>query len=80
MSTLVRINDKLQETDCESILDSLDTENSYIVYQETINNILNEISPVKEYTINPNKVLKEQWMTPGLMKCTMKQRKLYKKH
>ena len=74
-----KINDKLQETDWETILDSLDTENSYSVYQETINNILNEISPVKEYTIDPNKVLKEQWMTPGLMKCTLKQRNLYKK-
>ena len=34
---------------------------------------------MQEYTINPNKILREQWMTPGLMKCTMKQRKLYKK-
>ena len=74
-----KINDRLQETDWETILESVDTENSNSVYQKTINNILNEISPVKEYTINPNKALKEQWMTPGLMKCTMKQRNLYKR-
>ena len=74
-----KINDKLHETNWESLLDNLDTEDSYNIYQTTINSILDEITPVKEYTINPNKVLKEQWMTPGLMKCTMKQRSLYKK-
>ena len=53
---------------------------THITYQTTMSSILDEITPVKEYTINPNKVLKEQWMTPGLMKCTMKQRSLYEKH
>ena len=75
-----KINDKLHETNWESLLDNLDTEDSYNIYQTTMNSILDEITPVKEYTINPNKVLKEQWMTPGLMKCTMKQRSLYKKN
>ena len=70
---------KLHETNWESLLDNLDTEDSYNIYQATLNSILDEITPVKEYTINPNKVLKEQWMTPGLMKCTMKQRSLHKK-
>ena len=74
-----KINDKLHETNWESPLDNLETEDSYNVYQATLNSNLNEITPVKEYTINSNKVLKEQWMTPGLMKCTMKQRSLYKK-
>ena len=74
-----KINKKLQETNWENLLDNLDTEESYNVYQTTLNVILNEITPVQEYTINPNKILREQWMTPGLMKCTMKQRKLYKK-
>ena len=75
-----KINDKLHETNWESLLDNLDTEDSYNTYQATLNSILDEITPVKEYTINPNKVLKEEWMTPGLMKCTMKQRSLYKKN
>ena len=74
-----KINDKLHDTNWKTVFDNLDTEDSYNVYQAKLNIILNEITPVKEYTINPNKILKEQWMTPGLMKCTMKQRSLYKK-
>ena len=74
-----KINDKLQETNWENLFDDLNTEDSYNVYQATLNNILDEITPVKEHTINQNKVLKGQWMTPGLMKYTMKQRSLYKK-
>ena len=74
-----KINDKLQETNWEILLDNLDTDDSYKAYHETLTNILNEITPIKEYTINPNKALKEQWVTPGLMKRTMKQRNLYKK-
>ena len=58
-----KINDKLHETNWENLFDNLDTEDSYNVYQATLTSILNEITPVKEYTINPNKVLKEQWMT-----------------
>ena len=38
-----------------------------------------KITPVKEYTINPNKVIKEKWMTPGLMRCSRKQQNLYKR-
>ena len=74
-----KINNILQETNWENLLDNFDREESYNVYQTTLNGILDEITPVQEYTINPNKILKEQWMTPGLMKCTMKQKKLYKK-
>ena len=75
-----KINEKLHETNWESLLDNFDTEDSYNKYQTTMNSILDQITPVKEYTINPNKILKGQWMTPGLMKYTMKQRSLYKKH
>ena len=54
-----KINDKLQETNWENLLDNLDTEESYNVYQTTLNGILNEITSVQEYTINPNKILRE---------------------
>ena len=75
-----KINERIHEIDWDTLLDSQDTETSYNTYHNTISRILNEISPVKELTINPNKVIQEKWMTPGLMKCTAKQKNLYKKH
>ena len=72
---VAKINERLKETDWETILDKQDTELSYNTYQKTIGSILDEISPVKEITISPKKILREKWMTPGLMKCTMKQKK-----
>ena len=76
---ITKINERLQETDWETLLDNQNTEMSYNIYQKTISSILDEIAPVKEFTINSNKALKEKWMTPGLMKCTMKQKNLYKR-
>ena len=41
------MNDKLHETNLESLLDNFDTEDSYNTYQTTMNSILDEITPVK---------------------------------
>ena len=54
-----KINDKLHDINWNTELDNLDTEDSYNVYHEKLNRILNEITPVKEYTIKPNRILKE---------------------
>ena len=76
---ITKINERLHGIDREALLDTHDTEMSYNIYQKSISSILDEISLVKEFTINSNKALKEKWMTPGLMKCTMKQKNLCKR-
>ena len=59
-NNVVRINDKLETIDWDSLLNDVDTESSCNTYQRTISSTLDEISPVKEYTINPNKAIKEK--------------------
>ena len=41
--------------------------------------ILNTETPIKTIKVKPSKILKEVWMSPGLLKCIRKQKQLYKK-
>ena len=42
--------------------------------------MIEEISPIKTIKIKPCNVLKDPWMSPGLLKCVQKQKNLYKWH
>ena len=46
-SNIAKINERLKETDLETLLNTQNTELSYNTYQKTISSILDEISPVK---------------------------------
>ena len=41
--------------------------------------ILNTETPIKTIKVKPSKVLKEPWMSPGLLRSIKKQKQLYKK-
>ena len=82
----------LNEEACNKIVDSLNTINwteclrtktvddAYDCFHNKTQEILNTVSPVKQIRIKPSKILKDPWMTSGLLKCSQKQKLLYKRH
>ena len=52
---------------------------AYQYFQAEVKNVLDTEAPVKTVKIKPSSILREPWMSPGLLMCTKKQKLLYKK-
>ena len=73
------INSRLQDIDWNVELLDKSANEAYSWFQERIQEILDNEVPVKTVKVKPNKILTEPWMSPGLLKCTKKQKRLYRK-
>ena len=60
-----------------SHLHTFTVENAYQNFIEKINRIINTVAPLKKVTIKPNNVIKDPWMTRGLMKSSRTSARLY---
>ena len=74
------IIDSLQKMDWMQCLGKKSANEAYACFHKKTQDILDNISPVKQIKIRPSKILKDPWMTPGLLKCNQKQKLLYKRH
>ena len=73
------INNKLHEVDWNGLLHDKCANEAYICFQTKARNILDTEAPTKTLRIQPSRILREPWMSPGLLKCIQKQKSLYKK-
>ena len=71
------LNERILAENWEEKLNNTNTNESFTIFQHTIHKHLNDLAPLKTVKIPPNRIIKDDWMTPGLLKCTQKQRKLY---
>ena len=73
------INTKLQNIDWDIELNSKSANEAYTSFHTKMQEILNAETPIKAIKVKPSKVLKEVWMSPGLLRSIKKQKQLYKK-
>ena len=73
-----KIHNRLQEVDWKDLLQDKDANESYICFQTEFKSILDTEAPTKTIKIQPKRILKEPWMSPGLLKCVQKQKLLFK--
>ena len=73
------INTKLQNIDWDIELNSKSANEAYTCFHTKMQEILNTETPIKTIKVKPSKVLKEVWMSPGLLRSIKKQKQLYKK-
>lgn len=59
-------------------LDIMGTNDAHKYFITKLNEIIDNIAPVKEKQINTRKSAREKWMTKGLLKSTLTKEKLYK--
>ena len=62
-----------------SHLDNLTIENAYQEFTDIINKSLNTVAPLKTVTIKPQNIIKDPWMTRGLIKSSRTSSRLYRK-
>ena len=74
------IIESLQKIDWEHLLKEKTANQAYCCFHKKPQETLDNICPVKQVKIRPNKILRDPWMTSGLLKSNQKQRLLYKKH
>ncbi len=84
------ISRKLNETAIENIkndlsnidwnfVEELPVDSAYSSFIDTISHTLDKFAPQKISKIRPNNIIQQPWMTPGLVKSSSMQDKLYKK-
>ena len=75
-----RIVESIKQLDWAQLLEDKSTNEAYACFHQKTQETLDEICPVKQIKIRPSKILRDPWMTPGLLKCNQKQKTLYKRH
>ena len=75
---LEEINTRITNIDWNIELDVPDVNIQYNKFQNKILEILDDVSPYHTVRIPHNKILKDPWITNGLMKCLKKQKQLYR--
>ena len=74
------INSRLQDIDWKVELLDKSANEAYSWFHNKVQEILDSEAPVITVKIKPNKILNEPWMSPGLLKCTKKQKRLQKNY
>ena len=75
---LLEINTRLSDIDWNMELHTPDVTVQYYKFQLKVLEILDEVSPYHTVKIPHKKILRDPWLTNGLMKCFQKQKYLYK--
>ena len=75
---LLKINTRLSDIDWNMELHTPDVTVQYYKFQLKVLEILDEVSPYHTVKIPHKKILRDPWLTNGLMKCFQKQKYLYK--
>ena len=78
--TCSKILETLDQINWDQCLIGLKTNAAYTCFHTKLQEVLDEISPIKAIKIKPCKIVKDPWMSPGLLKCVHKQKQLYKGH
>ena len=74
-----RINDALLSTTWGDLLTHTDINQCYSTFLQYFMNVLNDCAPEINITIPYKSVIKLDWMTPSLIKCSRKCEQLFKK-
>ena len=73
------LNNRIQDVDWTTVLHDKDANESLNTLHKFLGDKLNDIVPVKTFEVSDKKLIKNKWLTSGLLRCMTKQRKLYKK-
>ena len=76
---MATLNNRIQSVDWSTELRDMDANESFNNLHSYISNQLNDIAPIKTFAFNDKKLIRNKWLTSGLLKCMTKKRKLYKK-
>ena len=64
-----KIRGEINEINWIDTLHKEDVDKAFEYFYWTLQNVLDKVAPEKTYTVPPNKILRETWLTPGLMRC-----------
>ena len=78
-SKISEINKKILEIDWTTKLDNQNVDIQYQKFSQILTDIMDNVSPYHTIKIPYNKVVRDPWLTKGLIQCYKKQKILYKK-
>ena len=74
---IVKINEKIHTLNLSQNLNAKNPSENFEKFHVSLLEIIDEIAPEREFKVPSKKVIREPWMSTGLLKCCKKQQKLY---
>ena len=71
-----QIKEELDKQDWTN-LQTMELNDAYESFQQTLQKVLDKIAPIKTFTISGKRKIKEEWMTPGILRSLKKQKLPY---
>ena len=75
---IAELNNRILEIDWTSKLDNQNVDVQYETFSQTLTDIMDTVSPYHTIKIPYKKVIRDPWLTKGLLQCYKKQKTLYK--
>ena len=72
------ITQDMNNVDWVNVLSNHDANTQFDIFHKELLSTIDKHSPLKKINISSKKILNDPWMTPSLLKCCVKQKKLYK--
>ena len=74
---ITKINEKINTLNLSQNLNASNPSENFKKFHVALLEIIDEITPEREFNVPSKKVIREPWMSTGLLKCCKKQQKLY---
>ena len=72
------ITQDMNNIDWVNVLSNHDVNTQFDIFHKELLSTIDKHSPLKKINISSKKILNDPWMTPSLLKCCVKQKRLYK--
>ena len=76
---LRQITDSLKQNDWSDLYNLKDVNEAYAYFLNTLKSVIDNIAPEKQITITKSRLIREPWVTTGLLKSSSTLDKLYKR-
>jgi hypothetical protein len=77
-TNIIEIRNKLERYDW-AVLDKLTSNDAYNIFLHAVTNIIDNVAPMKTINLPTKRIIREPWMTKGILKSSNNLDKLYKR-
>ena len=79
-ANLEKINNDIRNHDWHELLDNANADQGFSTFHRILCGTIDKHAPEQDKRINPKKIIRDPWITSGIMKSLNKQRQMFKAH
>ena len=79
-ANLEKINNDIRHHDWHNLLNNANADQGFSIFHKILCSIIDKHAPELDKRINPKKIIRNPWITSGIMRSLNKQRQMFKAH